>query len=563
MPNHLSILGGLAVLAFLSLPCLPCNAAAPLAEDHEPYWEYRAIGDRILLKNPNATVEHIPVVYKGHDGLGTTWWDEDVRLTWYDTTDALCPSLASDGSYLHIARVHWGPGLTAKIFYKRSCDLGYTWDEDVQISNAPEQVDQGSPDITISTTCLHAVWGYTWKPIGEQGHIYYRRSLDQGATWEDIYYLSSYDHQSKPSVAALGDTVYVVFKRSLENPDRTETHLRKSYDEGGTWTDGILIADYGAQLIRGTLRANEEGLHYVFQHKDNFDDPSNPYRSQEIFYIHSPDFGDTWTDPIIVSHRDSIHSQWPWMCVDDEGTIHVTWFDYKYSPYSWTGDIFYTKSTDKSADDGQFWSEIRVLTDTHLAGWSNITARGKHLYLVFEDERHGSHNNEVYFRHSPNRGNSWDAEKRLTNASKESYTPVITEQADTLYVVWEDHRHDPTNRRSELYFKRGGLEAISIKKSASTEYNSYLIGYPNPFNEKTIIRCQIVAPPELQIVSLKIYNVQGQLVKVLFDHKLMSGRYHVVWDGSNSKGSDISSGVYLCVLQVGHDSLVRRILHLK
>jgi hypothetical protein len=557
---------GLLVLVLVAWLSLPSYAAAPLPEDHEPYWEYRVIGDRLLLKNPNASAERLPSVCGGDDGLGTTWWDEDVRLTYYDSSNAFLPSVVAEGDYLHIGWADDCRSRLLRVFYRRSTDLGYTWEEDVVLSDTTQEQQHTAPHMALTTSCLHAVWDDFLKPIWEDGHVYYRRSLDDGETWEDVYYLSSYDIQSRPSIAALGDTVYVVFTRTIENPngpDMPELHFRKSHDEGASWAEDRKIADYGAHMIDGTLVANEDGLHYVFNHDDNFADPNNPYAAVEVFYIHSPDFGETWTDPIIVSHRDSIHSQWPSMCLDDEGTIHVTWFDYKYSPYSWTGDIFYAASSDRSEDDGEIWSEIQVLTDAHTANFSNVVASGNHLYLVWEDMRNGSNNYEVYFRHSPDRGESWQPEERLSNAPKHSYTPVIAEQADTLYVAWEDHRHDPTNRRSELYFKRGGLEAISIKKSPSTECDSYLMCCPNPFNEKAIIQYAIGAAPEPQRVSLKMYNMRGQLVRLLLDSRLMPGKYRVIWDGTNSKETKVSSGVYLCVLRVGHDSRVRRMLFLK
>jgi hypothetical protein len=564
MTNRLSLLGGLVVLAFLSLPWLPSNAAEPLPEDHDIFWEYRVIGDRILLKNPNATVERIPSVYKGYDGLGTTWWDDDVRLT-YDTCSAHNPSVAARDAYLHITWMDDRIGLKYKAFFKRSTDLGYTWQDEVVISDTLQEQQHGAPDIAISTNYLHAVWGYFWKPIWEDGHIYYRRSLDNGGTWEDAYYLSSYEMQSKPSIATLSDTVYVVFTRTIERHGNyfPELHFRKSHDEGATWTEDRVIADYYPELIDGVLRANEEGLHYVFQHKDNFDDPGNPYRSQEIFCTHSSDFGETWTDPIIVSHQDSIHSQWPSMCVADEGTIHVTWFDYKYSPYSETGDIFYTKTTDKSTDDGHLWCEIQVLTNAHLARASHITTSDHRLYLVWEDERNGHNNNETYFRRSLTRGESWGSEERLTNAPKESVEPVIAEQDDTLYVVWADCRDDPTNRAEEIYFKRGGLQAISPQKSSPTEYDLYLIPYPNPLNDMTIIKYGIIGSPGPQRASLKIYNIRGRLVRPLLDRELVPGEYETLWDGTDSKEMKVSSGIYLCVLQVEHARLLSRLVYLK
>jgi len=247
------------------------------------------------------------------------------------------------------------------------------------------------------------------------------------------------------------------------------------------------------------------------------------------------------------------------MCVDNEGTVHVTWFDYKFSPYGSIGDIFYRRSM----DNGQTWEEIQFLTDAHGATWSNIISRSDHLYLVWQDERHGSGSNEVYFRHSPERGSCWDPEIRLTRAANESVECVITEQDDTLYVFWADTRDDPTNRFEEIYFKRGYLETTSVPESSPREYTLYLTSYPNPFNEKVVIKYAFIGRARPQNASLKIYNLHGQLVKVLMDHDLVPGEYRSVWDGTDSKETKVSSGVYLCVLQVGESRRVAPLLFLK
>jgi len=551
MRNRLSFLGGLAVLAFSSLLFLPSNAAAPLPEDHDTFWEYRVIGDRILLKNPNASVALVPSVCKGHCGLSTTWWGDDVRLTYAPSSHSRLQRVVVENSYLHVVWVDTRINGEMKAFYKRSKDLGYRWEDDVMISVSPDLVEDGAPDITLGTSCLHAVWQNTWKPIGEQGHIYYRRTLDHGATWEEVYFLSSYEHQSKPSIAALQDTIYVIFTRYIDTRDIYEIHFRKSYDEGATWTEDRVITDYGPSLIRGTLRANERGLHYVFNHKDNFDEPGNLHRSQEVFYIHSPDWGNTWTEPAIVSHRDSIHSQWPSMCVDDEGRIHVTWFDYKTSPYSETADIFYTNST----DNGQTWAEIQVLTDAHTARWSNLIARGDSLYLVWEDWRHGYDQGEIYFKHSPDRGQSWDREERLTHAPNESLEPVIVEQDDTLYVAWSDARDDPSNIHAEVYFKRGYLTTTSVPESSVKEHTLYLNSYPNPSNVSTVIAYQLRAGGH---VTLEVYNLLGRKVATLVDETQEAGYRSVIWDAS-----EVSSGLYFYKLTAGEFTETRRMMLVK
>ena len=67
--------------------------------------------------------------------------------------------------------------------------------------------------------------------------------------------------------------------------------------------------------------------------------------------------------------------------------------------------------------------------------------------------------------------------------------------------------------------------------------------YPNPFNPITTIRYSI---RERSHVTLKIYNVAGQLVKTLVNEvqqPLVEG-YRITWDGINNTGNSVASGVY-------------------
>jgi flagellar hook assembly protein FlgD len=70
--------------------------------------------------------------------------------------------------------------------------------------------------------------------------------------------------------------------------------------------------------------------------------------------------------------------------------------------------------------------------------------------------------------------------------------------------------------------------------------------YPNPFNPQTSIRFGL---KEAANVSLKIYDVRGQLVKTLHDNKnLPAGKYQENWNGVNNDGTRVRSGIYFLKL---------------
>jgi subtilisin-like proprotein convertase family protein len=65
---------------------------------------------------------------------------------------------------------------------------------------------------------------------------------------------------------------------------------------------------------------------------------------------------------------------------------------------------------------------------------------------------------------------------------------------------------------------------------------------PNPFNPRTQISFELARAGKVQ---LDIYDVRGRLVSRLVDESMPIGKHQVTWDGTDSKGSAVSSGTYL------------------
>jgi hypothetical protein len=72
--------------------------------------------------------------------------------------------------------------------------------------------------------------------------------------------------------------------------------------------------------------------------------------------------------------------------------------------------------------------------------------------------------------------------------------------------------------------------------------------HPNPFNAATRISFQV---PESMKVSLKVFNVRGQEVKTLLNEQVESGRYSLLWDGTDHLGTAVASGIYFCQMRAG------------
>jgi len=87
----------------------------------------------------------------------------------------------------------------------------------------------------------------------------------------------------------------------------------------------------------------------------------------------------------------------------------------------------------------------------------------------------------------------------------------------------------------------------SEKKGVIPKEFSISQNYPNPFNLSTTIKYSI---PSHSAISMSILNLYGETVKNIFiNEKQSPGIYSVVWDGTDSRGRIVPSGIYFCRLK--------------
>jgi hypothetical protein len=83
---------------------------------------------------------------------------------------------------------------------------------------------------------------------------------------------------------------------------------------------------------------------------------------------------------------------------------------------------------------------------------------------------------------------------------------------------------------------------------------------PNPFASTTRIR---FALPEARPVSMKIYNIEGRLVRTLAERPYGSGRHELTWDGRDMQGSRVTAGVYFYKFSAGEFKAERKMVVLQ
>lgn len=66
--------------------------------------------------------------------------------------------------------------------------------------------------------------------------------------------------------------------------------------------------------------------------------------------------------------------------------------------------------------------------------------------------------------------------------------------------------------------------------------------YPNPFNPRTSVRFTL---PDMAMVRIDVFNLQGQMIKTLLEDLKFSGEHETIWNGDDQSGQSVSSGIYV------------------
>ncbi len=109
---------------------------------------------------------------------------------------------------------------------------------------------------------------------------------------------------------------------------------------------------------------------------------------------------------------------------------------------------------------------------------------------------------------------------------------------------------DARKRWLEITSVDGGEGGGSMLPSALLNQN-----FPNPFNPSTVISYSLKHDG---LVRLDIFNLLGQHVRTLVDGWNYAGANSVTWDGADSRGRTVASGVYMYRLQTINESITKK-----
>lgn len=108
-------------------------------------------------------------------------------------------------------------------------------------------------------------------------------------------------------------------------------------------------------------------------------------------------------------------------------------------------------------------------------------------------------------------------------------------------------------------FMLGKDTQVADAPSAPVDY-AIMQNYPNPFNPQTTIR---FALPTATMVSVRVFDVLGHEVTTLTNQFYAAGTHQVIWNGRDTSGKALESGVYFYKLEAGTFTQTNKMMLIK
>jgi len=458
---------------------------------------------------------------------GGITWTENTMASSLGVAGDPCLVFDADGNlyYTHLSNPDNGSWLD-QIVVQKSTDNGLTWNDGVGVGlNPPRDQDKSWLAADRTTSPFHNNLYLAWTEFDAYGsgaaadstRILFARSLDQGLTWTTPQRLSDHggncvdaDETVEGAVPAVGPggEVYTAWSGN------GQIWFDRSFDGGATFGTDILITDQPGGWdfgISGVWRCNglpitacdvssstHRGRIYVV-----FSDQRNGADDTDVFLCTSDDRGDTWSVPHRVNDDIGPAQQFlPWLTVDPvTGAVSVVFYDRRATQ----GDA--TEVTVATSRDGGANFVNQTVSDTSFTPWPTVFF-GDYIGI-----------------------DAWDGVAYATWMSME----------DGDLSVWMAKLDSPSGAGR---WSRTTTDLVMTVPATASQ-------------SQTRIQFTTFADGPVQ---LSIYDVRGHRVQSLVAESRRAGRYTELWDGRDTAGHGVSSGMYIVRLAAGSDVVTRKVV---
>ena len=454
-------------------------------------------------------------------------WQSETRLTNDPDTSTVGPN---NGKWMAVApngdlHVVWIDSRDRAIRVFHKVKSGGIWSADEPVT--AKGGNPARPVIAFDRSgAMHLVWNDNRTGNQEIHHkIWY-------GVWVQEEQLTFTDGDSfGSSIVTQGDTLHLVYMERIDG--HLQIMYRYYYDFD--WSAPYPLTDVatGDRMVPTMAKGRDDALHVAWW--DTREDESGA--NGKIYYRKKA--GDVWLDEVCLTNP-AHNAMRPNITVDDSLHVHVVWIDARGT----FEQIYY-----KRFGPAGWEPEVPVTNEQATHYHPSIAAGGGEIFVAYWDNYLPGAFSEVYFKRKA--AGAWTGKFQVSTGSGPTFFPcLIAEPNRNVHIAWVDGR----DGNLEIYYRNyvdpmsgiggggGGDEPPAAKVQV------LLQAYPNPFRGSTSLDLSV---PDETSASLRIYSVDGRVVRTVLDARLSEGTHRFVWNGRDDRGRALAPGAYFAVGRVG------------
>jgi len=325
-----------------------------------------------------------------------------------------------------------------------------------------------------------------------------------------------------------------------------------------------------AKDLSGATRENTGGYHQFTVNTENVKPTAPVIISPDSVIVVNLNVAFHWKESIDINPGDEITYDMHWWGPDtpedsistDSNSVKVQLAD--NSQYFWKVFAYDNYNAFSEFGIATFWTDafpeppfdfntVAPLADAHL--------QSENVDFIWSKTTDPDPLDEVYYRIVV--AKDWNDSDTyifsdLTTDTTLSMTLTMNDQYFWVVEAWDsDSLMTPSNNGQVYSFVLGSVSVLGA--GIPTEFQ-LAQNYPNPFNPTTTIEYSL---PEQADVKLIIYDIRGNTVKQWIYPNQNVGYYSVIWNGTNSSGNQVSTGIYFYRIIAGDFTQTKKMVFMK
>lgn len=219
--------------------------------------------------------------------------------------------------------------------------------------------------------------------------------VSEGAVWSsDINLSNDIGYSWRPSIATAGDTVHVVWSESNDwmGYSSYQIYYKKGTDNGATWQDRVALSCTESRADNPEIAVYGNDVYVIWEDTGS------------LFIVHSPDLGQHWSAPRILSNNCS--GGYVTVAASSE-LVFVAWSEW----FEGMSKVAYSTS-----GDGSNWGAVKYLENGNQTSYFPYAkVIGQAIHMVYEGSR--GYPDWIYYMRSEDAGVSWSSEMQIPGSA--------------------------------------------------------------------------------------------------------------------------------------------------